>query len=68
MLSMYVRPGPQLVHQADAHTTLPQTSTNKVTMQYNTCLTYFLNQDFNTLTYCRTEWVSPLRCRPRQHG
>ncbi|RDX45062.1 hypothetical protein OH76DRAFT_1358598 [Lentinus brumalis] len=32
------------------------TSTNKVTMQYNTCLTYFLNQDFNTLTYCRTEW------------
>ncbi|RPD56272.1 hypothetical protein L226DRAFT_214337 [Lentinus tigrinus ALCF2SS1-7] len=31
-------------------------STNKVTMQYATCLTYFLNQDFNTLTYCRTEW------------
>ena len=27
-------------------------------MQYATCLTYFLNQDFNTLTYCRTEWVS----------
>ena len=27
-------------------------------MKYNTCLTYFLNQDFNTLTYCRTEWVS----------
>ncbi|RPD56260.1 hypothetical protein L226DRAFT_615771 [Lentinus tigrinus ALCF2SS1-7] len=32
------------------------TPTNKVTMQYLTCLTYFLNQDFNTLTYCRTEW------------
>ena len=26
-------------------------------MQYDTCLTYFLNQDFNTLTYCYTEWV-----------
>ncbi|KAI0736007.1 hypothetical protein C8Q76DRAFT_611761 [Earliella scabrosa] len=32
------------------------TSTSKITMKYNTCLTYFLNQDFNTLTYCRTEW------------
>ncbi|KAI0353252.1 hypothetical protein OH77DRAFT_1497465 [Trametes cingulata] len=32
------------------------TPTNKVTMQYNSCLTYFLNQDFNTLVYCRTEW------------
>ncbi|KAI0638727.1 hypothetical protein C8Q77DRAFT_1077216 [Trametes polyzona] len=25
-------------------------------MQYQTCLTYFLNQDFSTLVYCRTEW------------
>ncbi|KAI0668775.1 hypothetical protein C8Q78DRAFT_979349 [Trametes maxima] len=34
------------------------TPTNKVTMQYQTCLTYFLNQDFFTLVYCRTEWSS----------
>ncbi|EIW65369.1 uncharacterized protein TRAVEDRAFT_55916 [Trametes versicolor FP-101664 SS1] len=32
------------------------TPTNKITMQYGTCLTYFLNQDFSTLVYCRTEW------------
>ncbi|KAH9855714.1 hypothetical protein C2E23DRAFT_811515 [Lenzites betulinus] len=32
------------------------TPTNKITMQYQTCLTYFLNQDFSTLIYCRTEW------------
>ena len=29
-------------------------------MQYNTCLTYFLNQYTTDLTYCRTEWVSSL--------
>ncbi|KAI0757739.1 hypothetical protein C8Q80DRAFT_1091181 [Daedaleopsis nitida] len=32
------------------------TPTNQITMKYNTCLTYFLNQDATTLTYCRTEW------------
>ncbi|KAI0778059.1 hypothetical protein BD413DRAFT_98183 [Trametes elegans] len=32
------------------------TPTAKITMQYQTCLTYFLNQDFSTLVYCRTEW------------
>ncbi|KAL7280264.1 hypothetical protein ACG7TL_005177 [Trametes sanguinea] len=32
------------------------TPTDKITMQYQSCLTYFLNQDFNTLVYCRTEW------------
>ncbi|KAI8969697.1 hypothetical protein BD414DRAFT_256923 [Trametes punicea] len=32
------------------------TPTDKVTMQYSSCLTYFLNQDFSTLVYCRTEW------------
>ena len=26
-------------------------------MAYNTCQTYFLNQDTSTITYCRTEWV-----------
>ncbi|KAI0762315.1 hypothetical protein C8Q74DRAFT_142405 [Fomes fomentarius] len=32
------------------------TATDKITMQYKSCLTFFLNQDFNTLVYCRTEW------------
>ncbi|KAI0353256.1 hypothetical protein OH77DRAFT_643750 [Trametes cingulata] len=32
------------------------TPTGKITMQYKSCLTYFLNQDFSTLVYCRTEW------------
>ncbi|KAI0820567.1 hypothetical protein BC628DRAFT_1329963 [Trametes gibbosa] len=32
------------------------TPANKITMQYMSCLTYFLNQDFSTLVYCRTEW------------
>ncbi|KAJ8501485.1 hypothetical protein ONZ51_g630 [Trametes cubensis] len=32
------------------------TPTDKITMQYGSCLTYFLNQDFTTLVYCRTEW------------
>ncbi|OSC96686.1 hypothetical protein PYCCODRAFT_1378713 [Trametes coccinea BRFM310] len=32
------------------------TPTDKITMQYNSCTTYFLNQDFNNLTYCRTDW------------
>lgn len=32
------------------------TSTNKITMTYNTCQTYFLNQDTSSITYCRTEW------------
>ena len=26
-------------------------------MEYGSCLTYFLNQDFNSLTYCRSDWV-----------
>ena len=26
-------------------------------MTYNTCQTYFLNQDASSITYCRTEWV-----------
>ncbi|KAI0737633.1 hypothetical protein C8Q80DRAFT_1114909 [Daedaleopsis nitida] len=32
------------------------TATDKITMTYQSCTTYFLNQDFNTLVYCRTEW------------
>ena len=39
--------------------TAPGTATDKVTMQYKSCLTYFLNQDTNnTLEYCRSDWVS----------
>ncbi|KAI0778060.1 hypothetical protein BD413DRAFT_608727 [Trametes elegans] len=32
--------------------------TDKVTMQYGSCQTYFLNQDFTDLTYCRSDWSS----------
>ena len=41
--------------------TAPGTATDKVTMQYKSCLTYFLNQDSanETLSYCRSDWVSP---------
>ena len=31
-------------------------------MVYNTCQTYFLNQDTSCITYCRTEWVRPSVC------
>ncbi|KAI8969695.1 hypothetical protein BD414DRAFT_502799 [Trametes punicea] len=34
------------------------TATDKITMQYSSCLTYFLNQDSSNLTYCRTDWSS----------
>ncbi|CDO70300.1 hypothetical protein BN946_scf184603.g11 [Trametes cinnabarina] len=29
---------------------------DKITMQYASCTTYFLNQDFSDLVYCRTDW------------
>ncbi|KAI0770890.1 hypothetical protein BD413DRAFT_693624 [Trametes elegans] len=32
--------------------------TDKVTMQYGSCLTYFLNQASTDLTYCRSDWSS----------
>ncbi|KAI0325388.1 hypothetical protein GY45DRAFT_1374787 [Cubamyces sp. BRFM 1775] len=32
--------------------------TDKITMQYGSCLTYFLNQDLDELTYCRYDWAS----------
>ncbi|KAJ8501484.1 hypothetical protein ONZ51_g633 [Trametes cubensis] len=34
------------------------TATDKITMQYGSCLTYFLNQDSEQLTYCRSDWSS----------
>ncbi|KAI0716127.1 hypothetical protein C8T65DRAFT_694422 [Cerioporus squamosus] len=34
------------------------TATDKITMQYGSCLTYFLNQDSSDLTYCRNDWSS----------
>ena len=38
-----------------------QTATDMVTMQFRSCLTYFLNQDTtDTLEYCRTDWVSAI--------
>ena len=47
-----------------------KTPTNKITMVYNTCETYFLNQDTSNITYCRTEWVwtpPPLHNCPFSH-
>ncbi|KAI0638728.1 hypothetical protein C8Q77DRAFT_1046134 [Trametes polyzona] len=32
------------------------TPTNKVTMQFHSCTTYFLNQAATDLTYCRSDW------------
>ncbi|CDO70299.1 hypothetical protein BN946_scf184603.g10 [Trametes cinnabarina] len=32
------------------------TPTDKITMQYASCTTYFLNQHSTVLTYCRTVW------------
>ncbi|KAI0770904.1 hypothetical protein BD413DRAFT_613435 [Trametes elegans] len=36
--------------------------TNRVTMQYHSCETYFLNQarDANGLSYCRSDWITVL--------
>ncbi|KAI0641246.1 hypothetical protein C8Q79DRAFT_1014656 [Trametes meyenii] len=34
------------------------TPTGKITMQYQSCLTYFLNQDSSELEYCRNDWSS----------
>ncbi|RPD56322.1 hypothetical protein L226DRAFT_525602 [Lentinus tigrinus ALCF2SS1-7] len=34
------------------------TATDKITMQYGSCLTYFLNQASGNLTYCRSDWSS----------
>ncbi|KAH9885577.1 hypothetical protein C8Q73DRAFT_298873 [Cubamyces lactineus] len=33
-----------------------RTPTDKITMQYGSCLTYFLNQASEQLTYCRSDW------------
>ncbi|TBU25678.1 hypothetical protein BD311DRAFT_809046 [Dichomitus squalens] len=34
------------------------TATDKITMQYKSCLTFFLNQDSSDLEYCRDDWSS----------
>ncbi|KAI0638716.1 hypothetical protein C8Q77DRAFT_1068999 [Trametes polyzona] len=34
------------------------TGTEKVTMQFHSCTTYFLNQASTDLTYCRSDWSS----------
>ncbi|KAM5542301.1 hypothetical protein V8D89_004174 [Ganoderma adspersum] len=34
------------------------TATDKITMQYQSCLTFFLNQDAGDLEYCRSDWSS----------
>ncbi|KAI1785565.1 hypothetical protein LXA43DRAFT_1100096 [Ganoderma leucocontextum] len=34
------------------------TPTDKITMQYQSCLTFFLNQDSSDLEYCRSDWSS----------
>ncbi|KAJ6555219.1 hypothetical protein DFH09DRAFT_575005 [Mycena vulgaris] len=31
---------------------------NTIVMQFSSCLTFFVNQDFSTLEYCRTDWAS----------
>ena len=35
----------------------PTNGTQKITMQFRSCMTYILNQDTVPLTYCRTDWV-----------
>ncbi|KAJ3551900.1 hypothetical protein NM688_g4442 [Phlebia brevispora] len=34
----------------------PTNGTQRITMQYRSCLTYMLNQDVVPITYCRTDW------------
>ncbi|KAH6908018.1 hypothetical protein BKA70DRAFT_1084981, partial [Coprinopsis sp. MPI-PUGE-AT-0042] len=48
------------------------TSTN-VTMRYNTCRTFFKNQNLAPLIYCRTEWAAltdylSLNCQATQNA
>ena len=35
-----------------------QTTNNTVVMQFSSCKTFFVNQDFVPLVYCRTDWVT----------
>jgi hypothetical protein len=52
------RPEPERVPShlcTDADNRAPQIGKiNRVTLQYQSCLTFFLNQDVNNFTYCRT--------------
>ncbi|OBZ79539.1 hypothetical protein A0H81_00050 [Grifola frondosa] len=34
------------------------TPTDMITMTYSSCLSYFLNQEFSTIVYCRTDWAA----------